>query len=845
GLNNDTERKHIFLSALANSILVDKPSDIHNEEEEYLIPLVPNLFNDPYFRDNYFNDHPIINNIISLIFNNSGINRNSDNRQEFLKNHLPLNAANATKASQPTQEILDAMNDEGLLDIALNIINRNLDKAISRTLNFTPDDLIELMSDIRRYLYIENKELILLIEDFAQLQGVDTALLQVLTVDGAGELCKIKWAMAVTTGYFEKLEDTVRTRMTFKINMDSLWDKDNTKKQDDYILNLASRYLNAVRLGSKNIANWYAEYNMEEQTPIPNTCDKCIYKTVCQKSFENINEIGLYPFNKTALLSMAREADKEKINIFRPREFLNKVLYRNLNQHAVELIEIGNYPDITLLEDFSRNRLSVEQLHSLEQKDSINYNRRRALIELWSNSDQLINLNKDIHTAFNIPMLDNLDVIKKVISNEIVKEVISSTTLKRIENPILQAIENWGKGADLRDNEKNQLTKIIYNALENNINWDMLPIAKSLATTLMSPRHIYFENQQTRRQTTGIVLDIKCSTENAIVLKTLYKINTEKTLPKEISAFALLQNSIEKWSNYYIVELTNFYAAKENWNTTDAAIELLVIQSAMCDKDISIKSILATFNDIDMVSNDFNILIKNTFSNNSCEKIFQDIVQKTYTGRKGGSKTTSFIDAKKIFQVISQFKKNKYRLMQDPSMEDRREFIELATKYSTWQNEFNNALSSELEERYLLLDKLTNKIEISDIGQQFRNKIKKLQDKLQDSGLTYRSVQLDTALSCNLQQAKNAMENTIKLKDSSPDEIFTELFPPRKDDTIQFIKLISIYEDYLQTAESSIKSRTDEFNRQSDTKGIVNEINNYINHIDNNLKKIQGDNNAS
>lgn len=849
GLNNDIERKHIFLSALANSILVDKPSEQYNEEEEYLIPLIPNLFNDPYFRDNFFNNHPIINNIISLIFNNSDINRNSDNRQEFLKCHLPLNAANATKAAQPTQEILDAMNDEGLLDIALNIINRNLDKAISRTLNFTPDDLIELMSEIRRYLYLEDKELILLIEDFAQLQGVDTALLQVLTVDGAGELCKIKWAMAVTTGYFEKLEDTVRTRMTFKINMDSLWDKENTTEQDNYILNLASRYLNAVRLGSENISNWYKQYNMEEQTLVPNACDKCPHKNKCQNSFGNVNEIGLYPFNKTALLTMAREADKEKTTIFRPREFLNKVLYRNLNQYTVELLEMGNYPDITLLEDFSTNRLTVEQLHSLEKKDTLNYKRRRTLIELWSNSNQVINLDENIHFAFNLPLLDNLESISEVVPKDINKEIASTVISKPVASPIIDAIENWGKGADLRDNEKNQLSKMLYSAIENNINWDMLPIAKSLATqtvpVLISQRHIYFENQQTRRQTTGIVLDIKCSTENAIVLKTLYKINSEKVLPKDLSSLALFQNKIDEWSNFYIRELINYYDSKENWNATDAAIELLIIESVMCNKDVNIQSLLSDFHDISMASNEFNVLIKNTFSNNSTEKIYQDIIQKTYTGRKGGSKTTSFMDAKKILQIISQFKKNKYRLMQDPSKEDRREFQELANKYSNWQQEFDNALSSELQERFLWIDKLTNKIEIEDIGQAFRNKIKKLQEKLRSSGISIGHTQLDNAMLCNLQQAKNAMENSIKLKSLNSDEIFIELFPSRKDDAMQFLKLIEVYEDYLQTVESTIKSRIDEFHRQSDTKEIVEEINDYINQIDQSLKEIKGEYNAS
>lgn len=841
GLNGDLERKHIFLSSLANSILMDKAID---ENEEYLKNQLPNIFNDPYFRDNYFNNHPIINNIISLIFDNSAINRNSDKRQEFQLEHLPLNAASAVKAAEPTQEILAVMNDESdnLSDIALNMINRNLDKAISRTLNFTPDDLIDLMSEIRKYLYKTDGELILLIEDFAQLQGVDTALLQVLTVDGTGELCKIKWAMAVTTGYFEKLEDTVRTRMTFKVNMDSLWDKNDKGKQNEYILNLASKYLNAIRLGSENIDSWYKSYNNGENT-IPNKCNNCQHQSICIESFEEVNGIGLYPFNKIALLSMAKTADKEKTDIFRPREFLNKVLYRNLNQNSQNLIKSGLYPDPSLLDDFSIQRLNTEQLHILEQKDTVNYERRRTLIELWSNSSKIVNINENIHNAFSLPLLSDVEVIDKSLPKQEIEPIFVIKEDKN--NPLLDAIEAWGKGSELRDNEKNQLTKIIYNAIEANINWDMLPISKSLATTLMSPRHIYFQNQQTNKQRTGIVLEIICTSENAIVIKNLYKMSNSKTLPSDINLFAMVQNKIDTWSNYFIIELHKYFEEKANWNPVNAAIELLLINTVINENKLDIPGLFSEYSDVPMASNEFSLLLRNTFSNDTVNAILLETLQKTYTGRKGGDKTKSFIDAKKVLEVISSFRKNKYRLIQDPSKEDRNEFKEIARKYKYWQDEFNNALEAELKERFNWLENLSNRIEIDDIGQAFRNKIKKMQEKLQDNGLNYRSSQLDTLINCNIKRAKEAFDNTLKIKELNKNEIFTELFPSKKEDAIQFIKLIDAYEDYLSSAHNNIKSRFNEFNRQSNTEEFVNTINQYIIEIDDKLKKIWGDSDAS
>jgi len=845
GLNNDLERKHIFLSSLANSILMDKAND---ENEEYLKDQLPNIFNDPYFRDNYFNDHPIINNIISLIFDNSGINRNSDKRQEFLLKQLPLNAANAVKAAEPTREILAVMNEESddLSNIALNIINRNLDKAISRTLNFTPDDLIELMSEIRRYLYKNDAELILLIEDFAQLQGVDTALLQVLTVDGTGELCKIKWAMAVTTGYFEKLEDTVRTRMTFKINMDSLWDKNDKGKQNEYILNLASKYLNAIRLGSKNIDDWYKNYNNGENS-IPNKCDDCQHKSICIESFEEVNGVALYPFNKTALLSMARTADKEKTESFRPREFLNKVLHRNLNQLAKESINDGSYPDISLYNDFSIQRLSKEKLALLKSKDSVNYERILTLIELWSTSNQVVNFNKNIHTAFSLPIIED---IEEVVFDNTIEETTeleeTFSNIKTVEiNPVIEAIEKWSKGKELRDNEKQQLAKIVFSAIEANIKWDMLPVSKSLAMTLMSPRHISFQNQQTQKHRTGILLDIEASPENGIILEILYKINKQKSLPSNLNNVATFQNKIESWSNYFINELQKYFEEKDNWNPVNATIELLLINTVMNEKKLDVSGLFSEYIEVPMASNEFNSLLRNTFSNNTINAVLLETLQKTYTGRKGGDKTKSFIDAKKVLEVIASFKKNKYRLIQDPTKEDRKEFKEIANLYKNWKDEFNNVLDFELEERFNWLDSLSDRINIEDIGQSFRNKIKKLQEKLQGSGLNYRSSQLDSLMNCNIKRAKEAFENTAKLKEFNRGDIFVELFPSKKEDAIQFIKLIDVYEEYLSNAHNSIQSRSNEFNRQSNTKDVVNTINTYIVEIDKKLQKIEGDSDAS
>ena len=107
-------------------------------------------------------------------------------------------------------------------DLAVDIINRNLNGAIGQVLNFTGDRLIGLLQDVRRHLREQGQELVLLIEDLARLQGLDLSLLEALIEEGNEEngLCDLRWAAAVTTGYYIQLPNTVHTRMNYVFRMD-------------------------------------------------------------------------------------------------------------------------------------------------------------------------------------------------------------------------------------------------------------------------------------------------------------------------------------------------------------------------------------------------------------------------------------------------------------------------------------------------------------------------------------------------------------------------------------------------------------------------------------------------
>ena len=212
-----------FLNELA--LAVQHGGRTTDPEDVDLASLLPNLLLDPTFRKGFFQTTGgTVDLIVQHIFVDPEQRDSGIERREFRIGDLPLDGRRYQDAARLAREAIDYIKDEeGMEARAIALMNRNLPAAISQTLNFSADHLIDLMNALRRNLAHQGKRLILLIEDFARLQGIDAALLQALiTPPGQGEerLCELRWAMAVTTGYYKRLEATVLSRTTLLVDMD-------------------------------------------------------------------------------------------------------------------------------------------------------------------------------------------------------------------------------------------------------------------------------------------------------------------------------------------------------------------------------------------------------------------------------------------------------------------------------------------------------------------------------------------------------------------------------------------------------------------------------------------------
>lgn len=561
-----------FLSALAHAI---RHSGLVDDEDRELADLLPNVLLDPNFREKFFlKPNGVIAMILKHVFDDPDARDIDERRREFSTDDLPLDGVHYQLASFPAQEAIDFITfDAGMPTRAIALMNMHRDLAIAQTLNFSADQLIDLMNALRRHLAVQGKKLILLIEDFARVQGIDTALLQALVTppnQGNEQLCELRWAMAVTTGPFKRLEATVRTRATIVVDMDA--------SKPASLAQLTAGYLNALRLGAAALSN------LPLTEPSPSHCVGCAVQTPCWEAFGSVDGVGLFPFTEASIDIMAlRTESLDDSGAFNARNYMRRVLQGVLKLHYSEL-EQGEFPSTAVLERIGGpSRLSPMERRQLENREGAHTAARRiALLELYDGQGRIVNLNAGIHEAFVLPALSSVEEAP-VEELQPLKNPIKPVVTEHLP-PHVEVVRRWVDKGDLPQSTVNELRQLVFASLENFIDWDSLGMAKtavaspsSSAKTVFQQRSINFSRQQGQRFEQGVVLDI--TEEHAVALEALltHKFLSNWDFPKGSLLMAYLLESMRQWADSVTRQLRELYRVRAGWDPLVATAELLTI----------------------------------------------------------------------------------------------------------------------------------------------------------------------------------------------------------------------------------------------------------------------------
>lgn len=717
------QRRGSLLDSIAQSIKSDPrlhKTEPVSEEEESLITDLPNIFYDTFLRTYLDKKDGIIDELVEHIFEAPQSYERLENQRFFNVEDLPLKISDIHKMAANTRPIftrLTTFPDD--ITLALEIINRNINRAIPLVLNFSGDELIELMLEMRRSLKKSNKNLVLLIEDFARLQGIDGALLQSL-IEAASEangLCDIRWAMAITRGYYEPIARTVQTRTEFLIDMDLSTSGENKVVNDEFITSFAARYLNAARLSRPVLQSWYnTRISSKDNTDVPNACDSCQFRTTCHGAFGISEGFGLYPFTRNAILNMTRRRDPHIDDRFNPRILIKEVLSEVIGNYG-RALEEGQFPPDQLLQVMGSSRLSPLFEDNLKQQNPELFLRRRAILELWGREPGAPeHLSPAIYEALALepPKLERTNT-SHVIGTEL-PPTKTPTVDTRIE-----AIRNWGRGGKLTEGMAQELREPIYEMLETYINWDAegLERVKFAKKTdgLFRTRYIIFQDQQTLPPPGATVslmipLNSKDADErrkSAIALEGLFHLrqNRNWNFPGGFDSFLAWSDCLEKWSANLIKQFHELPTKQSNPKIVDVAVEVLAIGATLAGRPVKVDAQMPDYlnalfenwpepDAIMVQTKEWKALYKQIYSR---REIAVGIVRAWVSGTKGGQ-AGAFIDPGVVLPALRKIRRGwKATVDVKDILKRSDDYGKLAVVYDLIQKELEPAVKVEFNRK--------------------------------------------------------------------------------------------------------------------------------------------------
>lgn len=311
--------------------------------------------------------------------------------------------------------------DPSMLADAIRFLNEVLETARSGLVDLGGVSLTELFIDIRKNLLEDGKELILLVEDFAVLAGIQGPLLDAMiregVRDGKQELCVMRTALAVTEGRLS--DETVRTRAQARWKIESA-PFASEREAIDTFENFVGGYLNAARWGVSRLGEMFRGRSDPANSTGWVQCFFNKYQDDMEEAEKNrLLAFGscsrgkhpLFPFNRGAIRQLARQYLYDRPTDtyrFDPRLLINRLLISTVRDNRI-LWEKNSFPPPDFA-DFRSNLLSPEvYLHSRALVGEQDIRRVAPLVYFWGDDPKSIgeaaSVPVELHEVFGIPKI--------------------------------------------------------------------------------------------------------------------------------------------------------------------------------------------------------------------------------------------------------------------------------------------------------------------------------------------------------------------------------------------------------------------------------------------------------
>lgn len=586
------------------------------ERKDRFLNLLPKLLRDVYMQENCWLEE---GGVIERFYDRHiGESPSEGDELEFSEEDLPLDLSTDTvrrKAPEAFKafKMFEGRHGDELKEAAVDILSKCLDRAVRRFHNFDAQNLHRMMLKVRRALYENGIDLILLIEDIAAVQGFDRQLIGAVQTKGE-DLGRIQTVMGCTQGYYNRLVDTAVDRVDpYRINL-------NITREDIDELDLSSfaaRYLNAVRHGEESLKKNHSE--VDGQAEITSWCEKCEFKKRCHEAFGERSGMGLYPFDEEAIRQMYEYIDPDQFN---PRVLIRTVLRHTLLEGKDE-IQNGNFPSASLHKHFlgqQESKLKTSDRRSLRQQVPDNeVDRWTVLLDLWSNRTEPSNFPEALHEAFDIAKIDAPETGTEGITDgkpspsseeepttgdsqatgstdgqprtpappsEGPSPEPQSPKEKKLQQD-LEDLDKWVEGRKLPQQLARELRRALHDSIEVHIDWDALGLSQTFfsgkSNAPFQTNSIQFQDSMGGRRASwvefAIPLDEQDRVDVSFALQGFrqFREHGHWHFSDDPSYLGEFLNCLDSWSEEVVDQLEQTTTAGDRWDPAPMAAEVLAV----------------------------------------------------------------------------------------------------------------------------------------------------------------------------------------------------------------------------------------------------------------------------
>jgi hypothetical protein len=473
---------------------------------------LPKLFRDAVLHDHYASS------VFARIVDRAIKGRDEDSAggetdtQFFGDDLLVSENCNISEAALPVRNYYlsqIAVADAGRREPIARLLNSVVDRAIGHVFRLEQSSggltLQDIILGVRETLLVEGKELVLLVEDFAALSGIQEALLNVCiqegTRDGKQVYATMRTALALTDGYLTSRE-TILTRAQ------RVWMIGSGQRSDAEIkaaaIEMVGAYLNAARWGALELRERFRKNpstkSLTGWLPVWQDEGRSEAESATLQAFEQSGAgVSLFPFNRAAIERLVDHHLTENTKLsFNPRRVINEILRATLLDR--EQFLRGDFPPPGY-HGLPPNGYLAGLVRNLSAPDPTK-RRLQSALSIWGgdapDARSLAQIPPPVFTTFGLPTpedLTNVKFVKPALTGSIVDPSHTSndalsdappgstTAADRTQDPRIAAwvgkLDRWAVGEQLIQADARTLRNAFAELLLKAIDWSGLRIPET------------------------------------------------------------------------------------------------------------------------------------------------------------------------------------------------------------------------------------------------------------------------------------------------------------------------------------------------------------------------------